>query len=178
MQKRSSCYIVKVITGPRAAARCQFVLALPSFLMLALPTQSDPRLPLMLCWQLWRINEEESITVHRLIPASAAGCAGFQSSLQVLTCLWLFSFLQLHFLDLYLPSSSHHCVSTNSFHKPLLPYHSQWFCFPDWIFLKLQPKCIFKRYSLKTLHFILKIIAWSCFDFESLVFSWLLHTDH
>lgn len=85
MRKRSSGhYILKVIVRPRGAAGCQFVLALPAFLILALPIKSDLRPPL----DAWLTTErgdsyEGPATFHSLcglIPR-----AGRTGSLQVLT---------------------------------------------------------------------------------------------
>lgn len=94
--------------------------ALPSFLMLALP-KVIPGFHQTLCWQLTEVASMKSQqpSIDFVVPH-----AGFQSSLQVLTHLELSHCLQQHFSDLYLPSSSHHCVSTKLYHKLLLLYHS------------------------------------------------------
>lgn len=82
---------------------------LPSFLRLALPKMT-PGFHLTLCWQLTQVaamkSQQPSIDF-------VAPHAGFQNSLQVLTHLWLSPLHWKHFLDLYVPSSSHNWASTN-----------------------------------------------------------------
>ena len=89
-QQISSCqYVLKVIVEPRGVAGFHFVLALPSFLLLALATERDPRPPLDALLTLYRGGSHEEPTTFHIPcgPTPAAVGVGFHSSLQLWTHL-------------------------------------------------------------------------------------------
>lgn len=149
--------------------------ALLSFLMLALPkvTRSPPD---TLLTTHRGGSHEEPTTFHRLrgltfwLPELPANCESFVT--------FPLPFNNI-FLDLYLPSSSHNCVSRKSYHTFLLLYDSWWFCFSDWIFFKAITKVYFQTELLKNPTFYTQnFYQLELFSFWESFSPWLPDSDY